>query len=110
MAAITLKEAYDKATQGPLRVQASAMGCAKVLTQAGHTFIHMGAVNSALLAHAFNVLPDTVGCLNEIADAAQAVIDNWEKGDLAEAVRNLDCWITAARETSAVASTVEVPE
>lgn len=30
--------------------------------------------------------------------AAQAVIDNWKKGDLAAAVRSLDAWIEPARD------------
>ena len=41
--------------------------------------------------------PDLLRVLEEQTAAAQAVIDNWEKGDLARAVRALDASITAAR-------------
>jgi hypothetical protein len=63
-----------------------------------------------LLVHAVNILPELVEGYTGIADAAQGVIDNWEKGDLAEAVRSLDCWITCAREQLAKANNINIEQ
>ncbi len=41
--------------------------------------------------------PELLSALEGQTDAAQAVIDNWEKGDFAAAVRTLDGWIATAR-------------
>jgi hypothetical protein len=41
--------------------------------------------------------PDLLKALADQTDAAQAVIDNWSKGDLAGAVRALDASIETAR-------------
>ena len=38
-------------------------------------------------------------------EAAQRVVDNWSKGDLAGAVNGLEGWIASARETLAKAGT-----
>lgn len=43
--------------------------------------------------------------LRDGIEAAQRVIDNWSKGDLAGAVNLLEAWIASARETLAKAGT-----
>lgn len=41
---------------------------------------------------------ELVAVLLGIADAAQAVVDRWERGDLAGAVNNLEGWIDDAHQ------------
>jgi len=48
--------------------------------------------------------PDLLKALEEQTDAAQAVIDSWERGDLAGAVRALDASIETARAALAKAA------
>lgn len=43
--------------------------------------------------------PDMLVDLENGTVAAQAVIDSWESGDLADAVNNLRAWLTQAQET-----------
>jgi hypothetical protein len=78
---------------------------------------HMGDVwrlfakwEALLKSPEVNLLPELVEGYTGIADAAQGVIDNWEKGDLAEAVRNLDQWITCAREQLAKANNINIEQ
>jgi hypothetical protein len=47
--------------------------------------------------------PELLTALEGQTEAAQAVIDNWAKGDLAAAVRGLDAWIAPAYEALAKA-------
>jgi hypothetical protein len=48
---------------------------------------------------------DLLIALEELADAAQAVVDNWSQGDLAAAVRTLDAGIPSVRDVIAKAKT-----
>lgn len=71
---ITLKEAYSKATKGPLRLHQtdgktypSIRGDgSRCVADCGSRSDQVAQANAALLAHAFNVLPEVVTTLEEL--------------------------------------------
>lgn len=44
--------------------------------------------------------PDMRAAITDGVEAAQSVVDNWESGDLASAVRGLQEWLQTARNAS----------
>lgn len=64
---ITLTEAYKQAVERPLSVVPGYVnGIAKIKTTDRHTFIEMSSVNCALLATAFNELPNAIELLQRL--------------------------------------------
>lgn len=126
MKTITLKEAYAKATQGPLEIDGSSIQGQwpdfKVQVAAMFTTSFAGkdanlnsivreetAHNQALLVHAFNVLPEVVAALEELEDAlthsgpCQCCAGSNDEG------HEESCRVLIARQALAKANQVKLP-
>jgi aspartate/glutamate racemase len=61
--------------------------------------------NAGFIVRACNTHADLIEAMQDMTEAAQAVIDNWSQGDLAAAVNGLEASIEAARTTIESATT-----
>jgi hypothetical protein len=105
-----LEDAYKKATRGPLTIRngfpsgrvlaEGSHGCTVAITQSEKH----GLVDAALLAHAFNVLPEVVEALQKLEDAMCRHQNDPELNEPWDEI------LAQSMEALARVSTVEVPE
>ena len=103
---LTLQKAYERATKGPLEVRhgdicpCDSNGGRRLATMYG--IVAEAQVNAALLAHAFNVLPEVLAVVEQL-------VNGWYGANGASI--NIEAEVfKKARAALAKASTVEVAE